>query len=474
MKIETLLEKERFQKHLSYQKNIRILFSGKFGSGKTEFLHDFFKTQSQIYLPIFLYPTNYSVATNEDIMEYIKIDILVELLKFVQVDDTKFTNKELIFPFIMEELYPFIGSLLEKLPVIGKSISLIKSSILKLADHYEEFKKKYNNTEWEKIQSFLKKQLNIEGNIYEYDSMSQTISNLINKIHSSCKKDVVLIIDDLDRVDPEHIFRILNVFATQSEEYSSNSTNNKFNFNKIIAVCDIINLREIFKTRYGGNTDFNGYIDKFYSREVFHFNFTRDITNSITKIVTNFALPDNKSYIYSCQKDILRSILCHLLLINQITLRSLICTQKIDLSTYSYQSQYGQVVSCEPVWVLYQYLKALYHTEDRIVNAVSILLSSFPNFDIENKNNATIAGYFCAFIYFRGFYSYKENFVIETKNIKYLCKTEMPEKELYSYQLCEIQDKKRKKKSFPLYSLVLESLRLCKRIVQNGKRWDNF
>jgi len=144
MKIETLLEKERFQKHLSYQKNIRILFSGKFGSGKTEFLHDFFKTQSQIYLPIFLYPTNYSVATNEDIMEYIKIDILVELLKFVQVDDTKFTNKELIFPFIMEELYPFIGSLLEKLPVIGKSISLIKSSILKLADHYEEFKKNIN------------------------------------------------------------------------------------------------------------------------------------------------------------------------------------------------------------------------------------------------------------------------------------------------------------------------------------------
>jgi len=55
-----------------------------------------------------------------------------------------------------------------------------------------------------------------------------------------------------------------------------------------------------------------------------------------------------------------------------------------------------------------------------------------------------------------------------------LRKTEMPEKELYSYQLCEIQDKKKKKKSFPLYSLVLESLRLCKRIIQNGKRWDNF
>jgi hypothetical protein len=45
-------------------------------------------------------------------------------------------------------------------------------------------------------------------------------------------------------------------------------------------VCDINNLRNIFAAKYGSQTDFNGYIDKFYSYEVFHFD-NREVLKSI-------------------------------------------------------------------------------------------------------------------------------------------------------------------------------------------------
>jgi len=74
------LLKSRFQEHLLEPANQRTIFSGKFGSGKTIFLNDFFKENKSLFLPIVLHPVNYSIASNEDIFEYIKYDILLELL----------------------------------------------------------------------------------------------------------------------------------------------------------------------------------------------------------------------------------------------------------------------------------------------------------------------------------------------------------------------------------------------------------
>ena len=48
-------------------------------------------------------------------------------------------------------------------------------------------------------------------------------------------------------------------------------TENKFGFHKIVLVCDIENIRNLFYSKYGANVDFSGYIDKFYSREIYYF-----------------------------------------------------------------------------------------------------------------------------------------------------------------------------------------------------------
>lgn len=74
-----------------------------------------------------------------------------------------------------------------------------------------------------------------------------------------------MIIEDLDRIDPAHIFRILNVFSAHFDRYGVDKTcgDNKFCLDKIVTVCDINNIKKIYAHVYGDNTDFTGYISKF-------------------------------------------------------------------------------------------------------------------------------------------------------------------------------------------------------------------
>lgn len=87
MKICIKNESQRFLQFLQEENNNNIIFSGIYGIGKSYFINDFFNNQhSEEYIPIILTPVNYSVANNEDIFEYIKADILLQLLEKVPCD----------------------------------------------------------------------------------------------------------------------------------------------------------------------------------------------------------------------------------------------------------------------------------------------------------------------------------------------------------------------------------------------------
>lgn len=68
---------DEFNTHL--KNNPKILFSAPYGLGKTTFLKEFFK-ENEEYVPIHLFPVNYSISSNEDILSLLKYDILVSLL----------------------------------------------------------------------------------------------------------------------------------------------------------------------------------------------------------------------------------------------------------------------------------------------------------------------------------------------------------------------------------------------------------
>lgn len=73
-----------FLSHLQLADNNDIILSASFGTGKIYFLkEDFTPKTEEHYNVIHLFPVNYSVASNEDIFELIKYDVLFEImLKF--------------------------------------------------------------------------------------------------------------------------------------------------------------------------------------------------------------------------------------------------------------------------------------------------------------------------------------------------------------------------------------------------------
>jgi hypothetical protein len=297
---------EKFKSHLTLPYNSRIIFSGQYGSGKTTFLNYFFglndeeSSESKTkYDVVRLFPVNYSIASNEDILNFIKYDTLLELIK-----------KEIVFEELgletSQELYLYGKDNWGKIGLnLLKAIAAVGKSVVPTGDYFKEvtefFEKEYNSFtdyaqeeisvkyyEGYRANSFMELVEKQKGSIYEQSIIQKIIEKKIQSLKGkeNHTKKTVLIIDDLDRIDPEHIFRILNVFAAHFD-FSNDAEINKFGFDKIILVCDINNIRNIFHHKYGAEVNFSGYIDKFYTEEVFVFDNEKVIRDFIYRIATN-------------------------------------------------------------------------------------------------------------------------------------------------------------------------------------------
>ncbi|MCJ8154277.1 P-loop NTPase fold protein [Chryseobacterium sp. SSA4.19] len=281
-----LIEKvfQKFENHLNIENNNRIVFSGKFGIGKSYFLNEFFNDEkyNDEYFPIFINPVNYSIASNEDIFELIKFDILFQILSqdVIIFENLNFSKGNLIHQYFSNK---FLEDFVSASDLIGESVvednasgsyGILKNLgklIAKLtqlsARDFKNFENEIQkNPELEVINNFFKKHEGKIGSFYENNAITQLLFELIKNIEQETKKKMTLVIDDLDRIDPEHIFRILNIFSAHDK-----LGENKFGFEKVILVCDINNIKHIYHHFYGENVDFFGYINKFYSSEVYHY-----------------------------------------------------------------------------------------------------------------------------------------------------------------------------------------------------------
>ena len=276
-----------FSKHISDPQNVRILFSGKFGIGKTTFINQYFAGKEDGYIKIHLYPVNYSIASNEDIIDLIKYDILMELIR----EGAEFTCEDIskvdaIVGFTKENSIEVVKALIGCIPKIGKEVNAAYNGLENIGKSFDEYYKGKKNDEGDTTNDFANLIKNGKGLIYENSAITSIICNKIDQLAKE-KKKVVLVIDDLDRIDPDHIFRLFNVFAAHFDSTDGDSSSNKFGFDKVIFVCDVDNIRSIFKHRYGVATDFGGYIDKFFSREVFEFDNILNAAEITEKIVSN-------------------------------------------------------------------------------------------------------------------------------------------------------------------------------------------
>lgn len=211
-----------FKKHLDI--NERTIFSAKFGDGKTYFLNEFKNKFSKEYEFITIYPVNYQISDNKEVFEYIKRDILIQMISKKMIEPSYEIPDSLIFQFfIMQSSDSFLGNILKILPSLGvpeQTASLFLAGYhalnwsKKMAKKYKEYKDAIQSQDENKIiESFLKSFSNRIGSPYEIDLITQIIIDNIQWFCKTNNKKVILIIEDLDRMDPGHLFRILNIFS---------------------------------------------------------------------------------------------------------------------------------------------------------------------------------------------------------------------------------------------------------------------
>jgi hypothetical protein len=289
-----------FEDLMSLPENKRVFFSGKFGSGKTFFLKEFFEREENIekYEVFHLYPVNYQISENHDVVSLIKYDILLELYKRDNTlfdSDVEATTKseefQLLLKYIKKEvnikdiLRQGIAALSSAGAASGDPTTTIFSSLgkpfidlLSFDDEFQSFIKVEKGTDkQEDVNNFIAevRKLDISADDYVSFLIAEEVKNLKGS------KKSILIIDDIDRIDPDHLFRIMNVFSSQFDD----SDKNKFGFDMVILVGHVDNIKSIFAHKYGEDTDFNGYFDKFYTAEPYYFNNNKAVKEAVPQMV---------------------------------------------------------------------------------------------------------------------------------------------------------------------------------------------
>ena len=243
-----------FEEHLNL--NRQTIVSAKFGDGKTYFLNQYIESHKDDTFFIVLHPVNYVVSSNEDIFEYIKRDILCSLVHRSEFQETNWDEA-------LKELFRY-DTILETVDTIATNIPC--GNLLTLPFHL--FKKVDDKFAVDKYFDRFK---NTKGGLFEFDQFTFAIQRTLNEIKKNGLR-TILIIEDLDRIDPEHLFRILNVLGAHVDE---DKNTNKFGFENIIAVLDYETTEHIFHHFYGAQANYKGYISKFMSSYPFRYSITK-------------------------------------------------------------------------------------------------------------------------------------------------------------------------------------------------------
>ena len=259
------------------------------------------------------------------------------------------------------------------------------------------------------------------GNPRESDYISNLLRDLLQRLKFNSPivnsesgdnpqfKENVLIIDDIDRLDPEHIFRLLNIFSVN---FGKEEVLNKFQFDKIIFVCDIDNIRSSYAHKYGENVDFEGYIDKFYSVAPYRFEISDLIKNFIGEFIENFGISEDlidfskkREVIYDPNFVILSSFINTLLSARKINLRTLLNTRffKNFKFSFSFTNRNRYYSEQFPIITLFYFLETAFDTTNEVESLLLFLRNKFDssqfylhsrlsdNFDSANASSLIIS-----------------------------------------------------------------------------------
>ena len=262
-----------------FENESRIIFSARFGDGKSYFLNEFMKSYGEKkndYYFITLHPVNYVVEENRDVIEYIKRDILFQLIKDNRIYDFK-EGYDKIFDAVcnVESLFKLADFAASIIPVKGLKEGY--KALKGLVSTIDEKRKEQDVLHV--VDDYLNGFYGKSGSISECDAFTYLIQKSLEQMMAKS----VLIIEDLDRIDPAHLFRIMNVLSSQVDNpyYSEFSNGNKFGFDKIILVMDYEIARHLFHHFYGKEANYEGYMNKFLNTLPFSYSIKEEAQRQV-------------------------------------------------------------------------------------------------------------------------------------------------------------------------------------------------
>ena len=290
----------------------RTILSARFGDGKTYFVSKFIENADvqQKFKFLRIFPINYQVLENKDIFEIVKRDILLQLIYNEMITAEYDISDGLLLPYyiqnngvgLVEDLISYLPSLTACNESIGKVALLASGAVSlfnKIKDKFDKYKQE--NSYAEAIIKFLSE--TDKNYLIEEDLITCIIKDCINKYRNeNAGKRVALIFEDMDRIDPAHLFRIMNVLSAQMDysykygiDSNSNSCSlNKFGVDNIVLILDYDNLEKLFYHFYGKDANFNGYIHKFTSSSIFTYSLKAQQYNYVVEKIakdTMFRMP---------------------------------------------------------------------------------------------------------------------------------------------------------------------------------------
>lgn len=309
----------RFYDHL--KNHDRTILSAKFGDGKSYFLQKFMADEKvrENYVFLTLFPVNYQVEENRDVFELIKYDLLIQMfVQKIMEPDFKMSKVhawgwclQLNAPTLVEGLLPIFSSL-----YLDEASAKMMAAFLMAQKTVGKIKKKTGElmepVRDRQIENFIKE---IAKNpVFGQDVVTEIIQQGIavyKKDHPD--KKIVLIIEDMDRMDPAHLFRIMNVFSAHIDfnyRFGINSNQplvgNKFGLDKVVFVMSYENTKHIFHHLYGEDTDFNGYISKFCSSNIFTYSFSTEKETFIYNRMVANTMVDESMLRYLVKQELLQ------------------------------------------------------------------------------------------------------------------------------------------------------------------------
>lgn len=285
--------------HVHLLSHPRTILSARFGDGKSYFIQQLMQNEemNREFVFLKLYPVNYQVVDNKDIFELVKRDLLVQLMLNGMINSEYEVSDSVALAFylqthgvdIAEILLSIVNEVDSSPAVVSAVIAGIKSLkfIRSLREKINKFKKE--NSRDNLICDFLD---STDGKfVYENDAISKIISDCIIDYQEKTGKRVVLFFEDMDRIDPAHLFRILNVLSAQMDycykvgvspdDYAGG---NKFGAQNIVVVLDYENLNSIFAHFYGPDTRMEGYISKFTNKGYFKYSLIEERERYVAKM----------------------------------------------------------------------------------------------------------------------------------------------------------------------------------------------